>query len=249
MAQRNNILDELQELKSSLANTSVVNPYQVPHGYFEGIVAAVLSRIKAMEADSAGEELSHLSELLSGVSKTMPFTLPDGYFEELGAGSINQSLNLEDELKDAPVLRSVGKVMPYEVPAGYFDKLAERSNRTHKQTAKIISLSSKWVRYAAAAVIIAAISVTSFLIGSRNSDPKWALENLENKITKEIKKTSDQELSEFLKYTEGEQSLALNQPKAEVKALLKDVAANDLQSFLDEIADPELSTDETSSME
>ena len=98
-------------------------------------------------------------------------------------------------------------------------------------------------------MIIAAISVTSFLIGSRNSDPALALNKLENKITKEIKKTSDQELSEFLKYTEGEQSLALNQPKAEVKALLKDVAANDLQSFLDEIADPELSTDETSSME
>ena len=56
MTERNNILQELQELKSSLANTGFQNPYQVPAGYFDGLADEILNRIRALEATSASEE-------------------------------------------------------------------------------------------------------------------------------------------------------------------------------------------------
>ena len=56
MIQKENILQELNELKSSLATVTPQNVYTVPVGYFDGLVAQVLSRIKAVEAKNAVEE-------------------------------------------------------------------------------------------------------------------------------------------------------------------------------------------------
>ena len=61
--------------------------------------------------------------------------------------------------------------------------------------------------------------------------------------------TSDQELNDFIKYTDAGQDLVYNQPKEEIKAMLKDVPATELQEFLEEIADPEINTEENSIME
>ena len=67
---------------------------------------------------------------------------------------------------------------------------------------------------------------------------KDQLPGLKKKLNKEIKKTSDQELNDFIKYTDAGQDLVYNQPKEEIKAMLKDVPATELQEFLEEIADP-----------
>jgi hypothetical protein len=69
MTQKENILQELNELKSSLATVTPQNIYTVPVGYFEGLAAQVLNHIKAMEAKNAVEELGYLSPLLSNISR------------------------------------------------------------------------------------------------------------------------------------------------------------------------------------
>ncbi len=148
MTQKDNILQELNELKSSLAAISSQNVYTVPVGYFDGLTAQVLSRIKAMEAASPKEELSHLSPLLSTIDKQMPFTVPSGYFEgveEYLVQSVikNQAAQTpKEELETlSPLLSNLKKEVPYSVPQGYFDELAARmmqsvNERNDYQTAK-----------------------------------------------------------------------------------------------------------------
>ena len=69
MTQKDNILQELNELNSSLASLYSKNIYTVPVGYFEGLADQVLGRIKATEATNATDELVHLPPLLSKLSK------------------------------------------------------------------------------------------------------------------------------------------------------------------------------------
>ena len=52
MNQSSNILQELKELQSSLADKALGNTYAVPEGYFEGLAREVLNRIKALEANT-----------------------------------------------------------------------------------------------------------------------------------------------------------------------------------------------------
>ena len=70
MTNRETILNELKDLGSAL-NYRPQNNYTVPNGYFEGLPAQILNRIKALEASDAKEELKYLSPLLSNVSKEM----------------------------------------------------------------------------------------------------------------------------------------------------------------------------------
>ena len=83
MTRKDNILQELNELNSTLATITPQNPYTVPVGYFDGLAARVLNRIKAMEAANAAKELGYLSPALSDFSKQIPFSVPQGYFEGL----------------------------------------------------------------------------------------------------------------------------------------------------------------------
>ena len=65
MTQKDNILQELKELKSFLVNLSLQNVYSVPAGYFDGLAVQVMKRIKTLEAIDAKEDLNHLSPLLN----------------------------------------------------------------------------------------------------------------------------------------------------------------------------------------
>jgi SepF-like predicted cell division protein (DUF552 family) len=131
MTQKDNILQELSELKSTLANITPQNIYTVPAGYFDGLAAQVLARIKAIEAANVVEEMGYLSPMLSKASKEMFYNVPAGYFEGLTAQVLNrikatESANAAEEPGYlSPVLSKVSKQMPYGVPAGYFEGLAE----------------------------------------------------------------------------------------------------------------------------
>jgi hypothetical protein len=105
MTQKDNILQELKELKSSLTLAAQQNAYTVPAGYFEGLVAQVLNRIKAMEAADASEELAYLSPMLKGLSKDMPYSVPAGYFEGLAEKAIAGQQTVQEELESiSPLL-------------------------------------------------------------------------------------------------------------------------------------------------
>ena len=117
-----NILNELQAISPEVARIGRQLPYEVPAGYFEGLAAQVLQRVKAEEEP--------VPAVLQQAAVN-PYSVPAGYFDEL-AGSIlmrikaEQTLTAQEELSVlSSLLSKLDKKLPFEAPAGYFAKLTE----------------------------------------------------------------------------------------------------------------------------
>jgi hypothetical protein len=258
MTPKNNIAQELRDLESSLADLSAQNTYSVPEGYFDQLADRVLSRIRAMEAATAAEELGHLSPLLSQLPKTMPYTVPAGYFESLESTLVSVAMYGEQEAAEeleniSPLLSGLKKEMPYSVPAGYFDTISAPVAAS-QPAAKVVSMGSsrKWFRYAAAAVVTGVIAILGFLYlsnGNTETTEGTSMARYQKSMLKELKKTSDTELNEFVKQFDeaglSAEETASTDTNKEVKELLKDIPETELKQFLDETAETETSTDET----
>lgn len=256
MNQSNNILQELNELGSTLTNIDTQNVYTVPDGYFDTLPNLVLNRIKALKAKNVSEELDYLSPVLNSVSKQMPYAVPAGYFDGLEE-RLMQTVREENDYQTAkeeieslsPLLSGLSKKMPYSVPQDYFQNLRAVNSRSE---AKVISMvSRKRFHYAAAAIIIGIIALGSFLFinNKPTNDPVKSFAKFEKTLDKEIKKTSDKELKEFVKqFTDagltGEEKAQVH-PKEETKDFLKDVPDTELKTFLEETGDPDISDNET----
>jgi hypothetical protein len=240
MTQNNNILQELKDLKSSLAGLAAQNIYSVPNGYFEGLAGQVMNRIKAMEAANATEELGYLSPVLSNISKQLPYTVPAGYFEGLEKKlmqSVTESNDYQtatEELESiSPLLSGLKKQNPYTVPQGYFENLAANMfAQANKQETKVVSIGSrKWFRYAAAAIITGVIVMAGFIF--IKNDKVDAGTNSHAWVEKKLKKVSTEKIDAFIQLTDEEKSVVITDNKTqEVKELMKDVPENEIQSFL-----------------
>jgi hypothetical protein len=245
MTQKENILQELIELKSTLANVTPQNVYTVPVGYFDGLVTIVLNRIKALEAINATEELNYLSPIFSNVSRQIPYSVPAGYFEGLAENMMqlvresNDYQTAKEELETlSPLLSGMNKTMPYSVPQGYFENLVEEKN---KPAAKVISITHrKWFKYAAAAVVTGFIVLAGFIYSnSRNSvDPveqpyAWVKKNIKKVDIDAFVKLADEELTN--------QTVVATSPlkPGEIKELMKDISDKEIQDFLDATPDSE----------
>ena len=69
MNNQNNIQDELRGLNSNLpAYNSQQNPFSVPEGYFDGLAAFVLAKIKGQNT-SVADELKDISPFLANLSR------------------------------------------------------------------------------------------------------------------------------------------------------------------------------------
>lgn len=238
MTRKDNILQELSELNSSLGANMGQLPYQAPAGYFDNLAENVLARIKAMEAATPREELLHLSPLLAGLSKEVPYSVPPGYFEKMAVPANTQTA--AEELSSlSPLLSGLKKETPYSVPEGYFETLSSSSYGTAiKPQAKVISITSRrWFRLAAAAVVTGAIVTAGFIIKKGKVDPS---ENSYAWVKKNIKKVSTEKIEEFVTLAEeenlaAEPVVATAEPKAQdVKELIKDVPENEIQSLLND---------------
>lgn len=254
MTQRDNILQELRELQSSLVNAPAQNVYHVPGGYFEGLADQVMNRIKALEAENAAEELSYLSPLLSSISKKMLYSAPAGFFDGLAesvTGSLKNDLQTPaGELETlSPLLSSLKKEMPFSVPQGYFEGLNKTVNaESVKPITKVISITTqKWFRYAAAAVVTGVVALSGFLIFNKSNtiDPKekpfaW--------VEKSLKKVSTDDIDKFAELANDGTLAVANTKNDDVKAaneikdLIKDVSDKEIQDFIEETQ-----TDEQSS--
>jgi peptidoglycan hydrolase-like protein with peptidoglycan-binding domain len=124
MQNRAVILNELREISPVVADAGSQNPYQVPTGYFEGLLGQLLQRIKAGEDE--------VSPVLKGAYSN-PFTVPQGYFENL-AETILKRIKAEstdsagEELAIlSPLLKQLGKKTPFSTPDGYFEELTENA--------------------------------------------------------------------------------------------------------------------------
>lgn len=231
----NTIQNELKELNSSLSSEKPPEVFAVPEGYFENFAQSVLQRFKS-ETGSALGELEALSPLLAGLSRKMPYSIPEGYFNNIA--SQLPAITSDELLPEA--LMKAGKSMPYPVPADYFEELpATILNRLNpvRKTAKVISMGSRWMKYAAAAVIAGVVTITSiFYFSNRNNGTEPSVHS-EEWVASKLKNVSNQELEEFIN-TAGFNSTALAQTssnKTEVRSLLNDVPDADLEKFLDEV--------------
>jgi hypothetical protein len=240
MTQKDNILQELKELQSSLANAPVQPVYQVPAGYFDGLAAEVLNRVKALETDDVKEELDHLSPLLAGISNKMPYSVPANFFNRIEE-RISEVIINENELSPAkeletlsPLLSGLKKETPYTVPQGYFENIVSAI----PQETKVISLTKqKWFRMAAAAVVTGLIITIGFFIFDKPAtiDPNvkplaW--------VEKNLKKVSTDDIDKFVQLADVEEapSIASVETKEtnDIKELMKDVPDKDIQKFLDD---------------
>lgn len=122
MNNRNTILNELKEISPVVAEIGTRLPYEVPAGYFEGLAAQVLARVK-------DEEVSALLPQ----QKDNPYEVPQGYFDGFAANMLKRVKALEAEsAKDelgvlSPLLSSLGKKTPYSAPEGYFEDLTDNA--------------------------------------------------------------------------------------------------------------------------
>lgn len=230
MNNRNDILNELKDLNSSLPALNPPYPYTVPDGYFEELAASVLAKINGEQIVSASEELQNISPLLAGFSRKMPYSLPQNYFESANLSFITQ----EEEL---PVnLASLDRTMPFEIPFSYFETLPQVIlSKVTKPKAKVISISKRWMRVAVAAMITGMIALSGYLYFNNNNsisvdNPQWVAKTLKNVETKE--------LDEFIQMTDVSVAKNIASPQAnaaEVKALLQDVSNEELETFLEEL--------------
>lgn len=240
-----NIQDELRSLESSLPVNNI-QPFSVPEGYFEGLPAAILARVKNTEV-SADAELNELSPLLAAIPKSTPYAVPSSYFEN----TLENISGLTQE-SDSQVLDMIGRNTPYQAPEGYFETLpAEILSKVSKPKAKVVPLFAKtWMRVASAAAVAGVLFFGGYQLLKNNGNdiPVTAntqtvpndqnlLANNMQPIEKEIKQASTKELEDFIAtvqtstegIVENEKSTSDNK---EVEELLKDVSTKEMESFL-----------------
>lgn len=236
MAKNIKILQELNELESSLAKMEPTQQFQVPEGYFENFAHSVMDRIRAEEYETSG--------FLEGLPKQHPYKTPQGYFDGLEQRLmqfIREHADYQDvrsELESlSPLLGNLKKETPYSVPQGYFETLDIDKNK-EIETAKVVSINrskTRWLKYAAAAVVTGIIVLGSFLFISRDKiDPvgepqKW--------VAKQVKKIPENKLEEFIEITDGTGAgdVVLNGAQSpEIKQLLKDLSDEELDEFIEE---------------
>jgi len=245
MPQSATILQELQELNSSLAAATPVG-YQVPEGYFESLPTHILQRIRAMEAVTPAEELAHLSPLLAAISNQSPYTIPADYFTSLDPSiAFYEDMNAQEELEQiSPLLGGLGKQHPFTVPEGYFEKPLLPVVEEKKEAPVVRMAPGKWFKYAIAASITAIVALSAVLWLNQRSTPgvnkqpyAW--------VEKNMKKVSTEDISKFVDLAdEATLDLAKNGASTDIKNLLKNVSDKEIQDFLKDIPVDETEEDD-----
>lgn len=235
MNNRNIIQNELNELNSGLNPNSNNNPYSVPEGYFEGLAASVLAKIKTEMPVSASEEIAQLSPLLAAISRRVPYSVPEDYFQS----NIESLEVFTSENEESLTLSFIDKEMPYEVPVGYFANVPEQVlEKVADRSAKLVPLMKrKWMRLAVAAAIAGIITISG--IAYFNNRGSHSITG--DPVAVELKKASTEELNAFIKTTVVDvtdnkiQTTAKNSPSKTEKKFFDDVSDKELDAFLNQV--------------
>lgn len=157
MEKNNEILNELKEISSLLAEIPRVNIQSVPEDYFNNL-----------EERLCINSLLHQNDTRNYFKQEKP-GVPAGYFENLSdsillkikdgtSDELEERFSLLDDLKNKNV---------FTVPTGYFNELSEQiiAKTRLKEPAKVISIGGyKWWKYAAAAMIAGIILISGFFM-------------------------------------------------------------------------------------
>lgn len=251
MTNRDTILNELNDLGSTLGNYNPQNIYAVPTGYFEGLPTRIMNRIKALDTTNAREELENLSSLLSNVSKETLYAVPAGYFQNL-SGDVLQKIKensnhlsqepfgqtSEEEIENlSPILSSLKNKNPYSVPADYFESLETKTGKKEATVISITKTKRRWYRLAAAALVIGVIAIGGLLFIGKNS---VSVDNPQAWINKNVnKRVSPEKIDEFVTLVKDDANVKREEEtdaikQAEIKELMKDVPEKDIEEFLND---------------
>jgi len=193
------------------------------------------------------EELEQIGTELARLSPTLPYTVPSGYFQsfpEIMLRRIRSADTSEamQELKEiSPVLAGMDKKMPFSVPPGYFENMPLNIPSGQKPARVIALQSSRFFRYAAAAIVVGIISLVGWFIASR---PDTAAEqyasagNSATQVIDNIADISDSEISEFvdagsLIYTVDPPELSGELRTEDLTLMLAEVSDDDLEKYLE----------------
>lgn len=246
MSQSATILQELQELNSSLVPNPAMG-YQVPDGYFDSLATNILQRIKAMEALTPAEELAHLSPLLAGISKQLPYTVPADYFTNLDPGiAFYEEMSAEEELEQlSPLLGGLSKKNPFTVPEGYFEKPLSPVIEK-KEEAPVVRMAPRtWFKYAIAASVTAIVALSAVLWLNQKSTP-GANKQPYAWVEKNMKKVSTEDISKFVELADETSTdvVKADVPNADIQNLLKNVSDKEIQDFLKDVPSDETEEDD-----
>ena len=150
----NDILKELKEISPLMAEYSNKNSFTVPEGYFETLNDLVLINAKEELSLNVGSEI---------------FKIPGGYFDNLSAKILEKVKTADassEELKAlSPLLFTIRHINVFKVPQDYFKEIQGTILKSlNTPSAQILSMPAlrQIFKYAAAAVIIALISLSVY---------------------------------------------------------------------------------------
>ena len=138
MNEPNDIVKELKELQSPLADMPRSMPYTVPKGYFALLEESVMAGVAAKEDYAIVIQ-----------NKAMPYEVPQGYFENF---SHTVAHNIEKKQTKEPAY-IVPEGYFEQFPAGMLEKVKQEQTRPEKKTIPLW----KNVAWAAAAVLLLSI--------------------------------------------------------------------------------------------
>ncbi len=200
------ILNELKGISPLLANMEKINVFHVPEGYFDDLHFRIANY--AMLNDTGETEVDETS---------LP-QVPAGYFDTLSDQILSKIKTIyfesaEEELRKlSSMLYALQGENVFKVPRGYFESFADDvMEKIKPQPAKIVTMKSRksWLKYAAAAVVTGAITITSLQIFNSSPGNKFIASvspdinasfqyKTEAQVDAGIAKLSDDEIIKYL---------------------------------------------------
>lgn len=239
MKQNEEILIEIQEISPSIAAIGNANVYAVPYGYFDGLANEILSAVIEMQMPRVSDA----------------YSVPAGYFDGL-AGSILQKIKLQEnqfsneifeELNEvAPLLNTISKNNVYTLPENYFRDLSVDFTII-KPAAKVISLDvgrKNWIRYAAAACILAILGTGVFYFftaNNKNSQVANDLKSIQNiNVEQGISGLSDDEIKNYLNAQPASTDIipTTGSSDGDFEQLLENTPDDEIQEYLNDNKEP-----------
>lgn len=240
MNEKSDISDELREISPVLASIKKINVFTVPENYFDNLaekitVYSFLNQEKKPEV----QNIQHV---------------PEGYFNTLSDQILSkikseEARNASEEFdKLFPVLFSLKDKNVFKVPDGYFDNLSENILKKASQpAAKVVSISNEksWWRYAAAAVVTAAIAITSLQIFNsqgieKNNSATLASNQLPDYIKTSFQYKTPQQLDEGIASLSADEIANYLEKTGSImdnELLIKDVNETQLPAETDYLSD------------
>jgi hypothetical protein len=203
------VLEELETLSPLLANVPKSLPLSVPPDYFGQLSQQILQNITTDTAEQAQAATEEVPSILADMPKAFPMSAPAGYFDQLSAAvmariadadrtAVPATAAREELAALSPFLAEMPKTMPFSVPAGYFDRLsttmmAGMTDVSAPAATPVIRRMNarRYFKWAAAACLIAMVSVSTLLFTRENYHAANAME-------KNLANVSDQEIMEYL---------------------------------------------------